>query len=78
MEADMKGLMVFFKVAAVGFALLAGGRAIYQNRDKLKGDWRSLGKSGRLKGLAGKFSANRLVGSAGSLKSLVGQVARFR
>jgi hypothetical protein len=43
----MKGLMVFLRVAAVGLALLAGGRALYHNRGRLS--------INRLKASAGSF-----------------------
>ena len=74
----MKGLLAFLRVAVVGFALLAGGRALYRNRDKVKGNWKAIGGSEVLKGYAGRLSVGRLLGSAGSLKNLVGQVARFK
>jgi hypothetical protein len=74
----MKGLMVFFRVAAVGLVLLAGGRALYHRRVKLKGSWKAAGAVDALKGHAHRLSAGRPVRSAGSLRNLVGQVARFR
>jgi hypothetical protein len=74
----MKGLMVFLRVAVIGFALLAGGRALYRNRDKLKGGWKAIRGGEVLKGYADKLTVGRLLGSAGSLKNLVGQATRFK
>jgi hypothetical protein len=74
----MKGLLVFLRVAVVGVAVLAGGRALYRNRDKLKGSLMAAGGASALKSYANRFSVARLLGSAGSLKNLVGQVARSK
>jgi hypothetical protein len=74
----MKGLLVFLRVVVVGFAVLAGGRALYRNRDKLKGSWRNSGGLKSLKSYANRLSLGKLLGSAGSIKNLVGQVARFK
>ena len=72
----MKGLLAFLRVAVVGFALLAGGRALYQNRDKLKGEWKTLGGSEALRGVADNLTVGKLLGSAGSLKNLAAQLSR--
>jgi hypothetical protein len=78
MEAEMKGLLVFLRVAVVGFALLAGGRALYRNRDKLKGTMKAVGSGEALKSYADGFSVAKLLGSVGSVKNLVGQLGRFK
>lgn len=72
----MKGLMVFLRVAVVGFALLAGGSALYRNRDKLRDSWKSLGGVEGLRGLTSRLPMGRLLDSAGSLRSLAGQLSR--
>jgi hypothetical protein len=74
----MKGLLVFLRVAVIGFAVLAGGRALYRNRDKLKGSWKSAGGVETLKNYTNRLTVGRLLGSAGSLKNLAGQLARFK
>ncbi len=74
----MKGLLVFLRVAVIGFAVLAGGRALYRNRDKFRGSWKSVGGVAALKGYTDRLTVGRLLGSAGSLKNLTGQLARFK
>jgi hypothetical protein len=74
----MRGLLAVLKVVVVGFALLAGGRALYRNRDKVKGDWKKLGGFGGAKDLTGRLSASKLLGSVGSLKNLAGQFSRSK
>ena len=69
----MKWFLVFLRVAVVGIALLAGGRALYHNRDKLKRDWRTRVGSEGLRSLIGKLSMSRLRGHAGSFKALAGR-----
>ena len=74
----MKGLLVFLRVAVVGFAVLAGGRALYRNRDKLKGDWRRVGGVEGLKSLPSKVTARNLLGSIGSIRNLATQYGRMK
>jgi hypothetical protein len=72
----MKELLAFLRVAVVGFAVLAGGRALYRNRDKLKRDWTSFGGFEGVKGLTDNLNVGKLLGSAGSFKNLASQFTR--
>jgi hypothetical protein len=74
----MKGFLGLLRLAVVGFALVAGGRALYRNKDKLKGNWKAVGGVGGLKGYTDKLSVGKLLQSVGPLKNLVSQVTRLK
>lgn len=74
----MRGFLGLLKLVVVGIAVAAGARAVYRNRDKLKGGWKAIGGVDGLKGYADKLSVSKLLESAGSLRNLVGQVAQLK
>ena len=69
----MAGLFRFMRTLVVLGALVAGGRALWLRRDKVKQVWSSLG------GTEGVLSsAGKLVESAGPVRDLVNQVANLK
>jgi hypothetical protein len=77
-EVGVRGFLGFLKWVVVGVAVAAGARAVYRNREKLKGGWKALGEGGVLKGRADKLSVSKLLESVGSLRDLAGQVTRLK
>jgi hypothetical protein len=78
MEADMKALLGILKFAVIGFALLAGGRTLYRNRNRLGGDWmRFSGVKGQ-RGIGRRLSVSNLLRSAGPVRNLAGQFSRVK
>jgi hypothetical protein len=78
MEAGMKVLLVILKFAVIGFALLAGGRTLYRNRERLRGDWKRFSGVKGLKGIGRRLSVGNLLRSAGPVRSLAGQFSRTK
>lgn len=77
-EVSVKGHMGLVKVGVIGFAVLAGGVAVYRYKDKLAGTWKSLKSIESIKGHAGKLSFDRISELVPPLKDLVGQYAHLR
>jgi hypothetical protein len=77
-EVGVRGFLGLLKLLVVGVAVAAGVRAIYRNRDKLKGGWRAVGGVEGLRGYADKLSVSKLLGSVGSLRNLVGQATHLK
>ncbi len=69
----MAGLFRLVRTVVVLTALVAGGMALWQRRDKAKQMWDSLGGS---EGVLN--SATKLVESAGPVRDLVNQVANLK
>jgi len=74
----MKNLLALLKVAVVGFALFAGGKALLQNRDHLARDWRDLGGLEALKSYTQNPSVAKVLNTVGPLRELVGRFARLK
>jgi hypothetical protein len=77
-EVGVRGILGLLKLVVVGVAVAAGVRAVYRNRDKLKGGWKAVGGIDGLKGYADKLSAGKLLESVGSLRNLVDQATRTK
>jgi len=74
----MKGMLGLLKVAAIGFALIACGRALWKHKDKVMETWNALGGVEGIKSYADKLSVSKLMETAGPLKGLVSQVTHLR
>jgi hypothetical protein len=80
-EAGVRRFLGLLKLVVVGVAVVAGARAVYRNRDRLKGGWKAMGGMSGLKGYADRLSVGNLwesVGSIRSLRNLVGQAAHLK
>ncbi len=77
-EVGVRGFLGLLKLVVVGVAIAAGARAVYRNRDKLKGGWKAVGGIDGLKSYADKLSASKLLESVGSLRKLVGQATHTK
>jgi hypothetical protein len=77
-EAGMKGMLGLLKVAMIGFALVAGGRALWKNKDKVMKTWNTLGGVEGIKGYADKLSVSKLIETIGPLKGLVSQMTHLK
>lgn len=74
----MIGLRGLLRVAVVGFAVIVGGKALYQERDRLMTGWRDLVDGEKLKDLTEDLSVAKLLGLVGSLREYAGQFARLK
>ena len=74
----MKDSLAYLRAAAVGFALFAGGMALYRNRDRLKKNWKRVSSVENLKDLSGDLSVGKLVSSVGSIRELANQFAHLK
>lgn len=77
-EAQMKGLLGFTRAVVVGFALFAGGRFLYENRDRLKTEWERVNSVEDIKGFIGDLSIGKLLESAGSIRKLANQFSQLK
>ena len=60
------------KFVIVGVAVVAGARALYRQKDKVKEGWKTV-KETDLKGYASKLSVGKVLDSVGSLRNLAGR-----
>ena len=74
----MKGSLNLLKAVMVGFALLAGGRVLYENRDRIKRSWKNLGDLEGVQDLGSNLSVGKILGSVGQIRDIVNQFSRLK
>ncbi len=74
----MKGSLKYLEAAVIGFALLVGGRVLYDNRDRLKRSWRDIRKVEGLKDLTGDLSVGKILSSVGQIRNLANQFGHIK
>jgi len=74
----MSSSLKYLRAAVVGFALIVGGRALYENRDLLRRSWKSLGGLEWLKDSEGNLSVGKVLGSVSQIREIANQLSHLK